>query len=136
MSPPVSVAAATAAMQAVLALGVFALDDRHTTVPPPETVAENFVRQLNAHRLRQTKRFLSTAAQRSWEPRKLQGWWEEVERQVGEVHSIEGAEHGADRSSAEAEVRIDGRTKTVRLPMPLQWERGVWVVAELPPIPR
>jgi hypothetical protein len=135
MSPPLSVSAATAALLALLAIAVFAFDDRHMTVPPPEAVAEGFVRQLNAQRFRQTKRFFSTAAQRSWEPRKLQVWWDDVERHVGKVQSIEGSERAADRGSAEAEVSVRGSKTTMTLRIPLRWERGVWVVAELPPPP-
>ena len=128
MSPSLSLSAVTAAMLAVLAIAVRAFDDRHTTVPPPEVVAENFVRQLNGHRFRQTKRFFSSSLQRSWNPQELQRWWSEIESQVGEVQTIEGVTERVDRSAAETEVKIQGRENTVTLRLPLHWERGVWVV--------
>lgn len=135
MPRSLSLSAATGAMLAILAVAIFALEDRQTTVPSPEVVTESLARQLHARRFRQTRQFMSQAAQRSWDPHKLRAWWESVERQVGEVRSIEGTSLRLDRRSAEAQLGIQGTVKNITLRVALQWERGVWVVTELPPVP-
>jgi hypothetical protein len=135
MSRPLSLTAATVAMLAILAVAIVALEDRQTTVPSPEVVTESLARQLHAHRFRQTRQYMSQAAQRSWEPHKLRAWWDSIERQVGDVRAIDSTRQSIDGRSAEAQLGIQGTMKTMTLDVPLQWERGVWVVTGLPAIP-
>jgi hypothetical protein len=127
------VSAAATAMLAIVASAVFWAGDRQTTVPPPEAVGEQLLRQLHARRQVRTAQFLTPALESQWTPDRLGQWWQQIEHQAGEVEQITGDENVIQGDEAEAEVIIQGRTRSLVLRLRMKREHGLWEVAQFPP---
>ena len=118
---------------AVVGTVVFRAGDRQTLVPPPEAVGEQLLRQLHVHRESRTDQQLSDEVQSQWPPHRLRAWWQQLEQQIGEVDQITGEGNAIDHDRAEARVAVQGRSRSATVVLRMKRERGLWVVAELPP---
>ena len=127
------VSATAAAMLAIVAGAVFWGGDRQTTVPPPEAVGEQLLRQLHAHRQVRTAQLLTASVKSHWTPDRLRDWWQEIEERVGDVQRITGDQNTISGDVAEGHVTVQGRARSLVLRLRMEREQGLWVVAELPP---
>ena len=120
----------------LLVLGFLTLNrrDTGTLVPPPEGVAEGFVRQLATSRVRQTRQYLSRNARASLSPERLAAWFGDLEAAVGFVQTIECEISRVSGDSADALVVVMGEIKSIALTFHLVREHGLWVVSELPAV--
>jgi hypothetical protein len=117
------------AILAALALAV-AAGDRATFVPPPESVAENFVRQLMAGRYDRARPLLSRHAAVTADIAKLETLALELERSVGgSVTRIDAEPLEMKANIAEATVIVHGRSgaKTT-ITFALVREKGLWKI--------
>jgi hypothetical protein len=118
----------------LLVLGFLTLNrrDTGTLVPPPEGVAEGFVRQLATSRFRQTRQYLSQNARASLSPERLAAWFADLEAAIGQVQTIEGRSSRVADDDADARVVLVGEIKSIELTFHLVREQGLWLVSRLP----
>jgi hypothetical protein len=129
-----AVMAATGVTLLVLGFLTLSLRDTGTLVPPPEGVAEGFVRQLATSRVRQTRQYLSRDARASLSPERLAAWFRDLEAAIGRVQTIEGKSSRISGDKADARVVVTGRITSTALTFHLVREQGLWVIAELPAV--
>lgn len=117
------------AILAALAL-VVAAGDRRMFVPPPESVAGNFVRQLIAGRYDRARPLLSRQAAVSAELAKLETLAVELERSVGgSATHIEAEPLEMKANIAEAIVTVHGRSQAkTTITFALVREKGLWKI--------
>lgn len=117
------------AILAALAL-VVAAGDRRMFVPPPESVAGNFVRQLIAGRYDRARPLLSRHAAVSAELAKLETLAVELERSVGgSATHIEAEPLEMKANIAEAIVTVHGRSQAkTTITFALVREKGLWKI--------
>jgi hypothetical protein len=117
---------------ALVGVVVFGLGDRTVLVSPPEAVAENFARELAAHRFKEALRFLSEDLVARTNPRDLKSRMKRLESSGGSVLDVVGEPVTMDQKKAQAlavlEMDYWGR-------FPLQFrlvrEEGMWRIADL-----
>jgi hypothetical protein len=108
--------------------------DRATLVPPPDAVAEQFVRQLAAHRFDRAVPFLSSHVRREIDARDLAAITSLFEAQNGAITFVEGQERSRTRIQAVAEVHTKtDRRQSPALEFELMSEHGEWKVNGLGP---
>lgn len=129
-----AVLAATGVTLLVLGLLTLNLRDTGTLVPPPESVAEGFVRQLATSRVRQTRQYLSQDARAALSPERLAAWFGDLEAAIGRVQTIEGKSFRVADDDADARVVVKGEIKSIELTFHLVREQGLWVILELPAV--
>jgi hypothetical protein len=132
MGRVLSVAGATAAALVALAISSLVLGDESWLVPPPEAVAEGFVRQLATHRFRQTQHFLGQDARATLDPDRLSRWFDELERATGPIHAVDTESASRSGDAASAKVVVVGTLRSSALLIQLRRERGLWKVVVLP----
>jgi hypothetical protein len=117
--------AALGAISAVLTAG-----DRSLFVPPPESVAESFVRQLAAGRYDRALPLLSRNAADATDVRGLQVLAEDLERSAGgAIEQIEGEPLNMKRDLAQAAARLQGRAGAqTTITFALVREKGLWKI--------
>jgi hypothetical protein len=103
-----------------------AIGDRHLFVPPPESVAENFVRHLATGRYDRAHALFSDAATRRSDPKALSHLAEDLERSVGVIEQIEGESLTADRLQATARAKVRGSRIEGAMNCSLVWEHAMW----------
>jgi hypothetical protein len=116
-------------------LGVSALamhfGDRQTLVAPPDAVLESFAREVSERRYGMATKYLSTALLRTADAETLRARFEPGLRELGEVDNVDAQIEWMDRTRASATATIDAERGSVRLTVPLVWDRGVWTIEEL-----
>jgi hypothetical protein len=117
------------AILAALALAV-AAGDRATFVPPPESAAENFVRQLMAGRYDRALPLLSRHAAVTADTAKLETLGTDLERSVGNrVTQVDGEPLEMKSDIAEAMVTVFGRAQArTTITFALVREKGLWKI--------
>jgi hypothetical protein len=118
--------AVLALAMAVVAAWVFGAGDRQTFVPPPDAVAEGFVRQLASRRYDRVDSYLSrshriTAAELRWRCDPL---W----RYSGQVNHVDAELVARDAERARAVARVSGDVAEARFVVELTREHGLWKV--------
>ena len=118
-----------AAVLAALALAVSA-GDRGTFVPPPESVAENFVRQLMGGRYDRALPLLSRQAAAAADVAKLETLALELERAVGGTATqVDATPLEMKANIAEAAATISGRSHAkASITFALVREKGLWKI--------
>lgn len=107
-----------------------AAGDRQTFVPPPESVAASFVRQLTARRYDRALPLLSRQAAAATDARRLEVLREELERSAGgAIAHVEGEplEMGPALAQAAARLRGPARAETI-VTFALVREQGLWKI--------
>ena len=113
-----SVVAAIALLIGISALAVERFDDRETFVPPPDAVAEGFVRELLAKRWARARPYLT-------EPlgdEELRAMQEALEARVGEPTEIEAKTISHDDRNALANVRLSSKQGSEAIAYELRFE--------------
>jgi hypothetical protein len=102
--------------------------DRGLFVPPPESVAEGFVRQLAAGRYDRAIPLLSRNAAAQTDVSRLEALARDLERAVGGViEQVEGEPQQMEGHIAQASARIRGRGRAESIiTFALVRERGLW----------
>ena len=130
MKAPLAVAAIMAAAMAVAALAVFGLGDAATLVPPPEAVAEGFMRSMATHRYAQAMPYL-TPPLRTIGLEGLRRRQEEIERACGRVRDVRGVERRRSGESARAVAVLRAEKGDASVWFDLVREHGEWRLASL-----
>jgi len=124
MKGPLSVVAIIAAALAVAGLAVFGLDDETTLVPPPEVVAEGFLRALTTRRYEQALPFLDERP--AGIGQELRRRRKAIDRAIGTVHDVRGEPGRRSGGTASASVRLRGERGEARLRFDLVRRHGEW----------
>jgi hypothetical protein len=119
---------------ALVAWAVFVLGDRTVLVPPPEAVAEGFMRQLQTRRFEQARSYLARPAVRSAED--LRARLEALERAVGRIQDVRGRRGtvGSLDASSVADLTTADRARA-EVAFSLRREHGEWRIADLDGLP-
>jgi hypothetical protein len=128
---PLAVAAILAAALAVAALGVFVAGDAATLVPPPEAVAENFLRALARNRYAQATTQLAPELRATVGIEGLRRRLQQIEGECGHVEDVhgEGGTRAAESAVATALVKGTARQRRLRFTVVRQW--GEWRLMSL-----
>jgi hypothetical protein len=127
---PLSVAALLAAALAVAALAVFAAGDGSTLVPPPEAVAENFLRAMARRRYPQALPYLRPEL-RAVGVEGLRRHQQRIERACGLVRDVRGEDGARAGESATATALLKGAAGQGRMRFALVRQQGEWRLATL-----
>lgn len=118
-----AVVALTALLIGGTALAV-ARGDRHLFVPPPDAVAEGYVRELVAKRWARAQEYREEPAPES----ELEALQQRIEAAVGEPTKIEAETAGEDDEEALVTVRLSSAKGSEALHFALRFSEG-WKVA-------
>lgn len=129
-----AVCAMTVAALGLIAAIIFAAGDSRTLVPPPESAAEGFVRQIAASRYRQTRQYIASDAQRDLSPGRLEAWHREFESRHGTIGRIGDEPPTMSQNDATVRLQVHARGVSVSVSVSLQREQGLWKVNGLPKI--
>ncbi len=120
----VAIAGVTALVIAAAALAVERFDDRETFTPPPDAVAEQFVRELMTKRWDRARTFLENEKSDE-ELREMQ---ESLEERVGDPTEIEAEEVSREEDRALVSVRLSSAKGSEAVAYGLTFEEG-WKIA-------
>jgi hypothetical protein len=120
--------AAVASALLIIAGGVFGLGDWSIFGPPPESVAEGFVRQVVAGRYQRALPYLSEAVAEKTTAASLRQLKEELESRSGKILNVQGAMERRNGSDAEAAARLQTRNGTFSLRFEMTRSNGVWSI--------
>jgi hypothetical protein len=111
----------------IIALCVFAADDRQTFVPPPEAIGEGFLRQMTARRYDRVEQYFSRA-RHEWTAGALRRQFDPLWRRTGTINQVDAelVSIEEDRASVVATARGDDGDASVRFS--LTREQGLWRV--------
>lgn len=122
----VAVASVAIAVAAVKAFG-----DRETLVPPPESVAEQFVRGVLAGRSEQVMKYVSRSLRGSLSDEALDAWGPRVEEEIGEIGNVLAEAGHVSGDQASAVILLDGSRAARSLEFELARENGEWKIARM-----
>lgn len=126
--------AAMAASLAAFAAGI-AAGDRQLFVPPPESVAENFVRQLATHRYDRARVLLSADAAARHDLADLAAFARRLEETVGAIELVEGKSGSLTTETAHASARVQGVSRReTTIPFELVMGHGLWKIDVWPSV--
>lgn len=120
------IAAVTAGALIIVAALVFGAGDRTVLVPPPESVVEQFGRELATHRYDLALGFVEPASGISATTVRLGA--HEVEAECGVIERVSGEEGSIQGELATAEVVFHGTSATVRHRFTLALRHGLWKI--------
>ncbi|HET7710763.1 MAG TPA: hypothetical protein VFL80_02430 [Thermoanaerobaculia bacterium] len=130
MRAPFFIAVTWVVLVAIGGLTSGSLDDRATLVPPPDAVAENFVRMVETERFSQATRFLAEENAASEED--LKHLYARIEQRLGRVTEIESEVRQQDDEHATAEVTISSARGETTLQIDLAWSNAEWKITSSP----
>lgn len=112
----------------VVAGAVFGLGDDGIFVPPPERVAEEFVRALATGQRGAARGMLSHDAGRRTTIREMHEVSEVLQARIGRVKYVEGTMAARRRDTATVRMRIEGERASAQPVIALVRETGEWSV--------
>lgn len=110
---------------------VFGFDDEGTFVPPPEIVAEEFVRALGQGRIEPARSMLSSEAEHATSIEEVRLISTRFRLRVGHLDDVQGTLADRTRDTAIVRAYVEGQRANAELVLPLVREYGVWSVARL-----
>jgi hypothetical protein len=116
----------------LVAAAVFGAGDRAMLVPPPDAVAESFVRELVTGRYDLATKYLESAVRRRLGADGLRRRYEPMRRSLGKIDQVEADMEFIDGERAGARARVEGDAGTAAMAMRFGREYGLWVVSDLP----
>jgi hypothetical protein len=117
--------AAIAVLIGISALAIGRFDDRETFVPPPDAVAEGFVRELMTKRWARARPYLTEPLPDD----ELRAMQESLEERVGQPIEIEAELLSRDDRTALANVRLSSAKGSAAVAYELRFEEEWKVVA-------
>lgn len=113
-----------------IGVAVYAFGDRSTFVPPPESVAEELVKGVVAHRYGPAATHLSDSARQTITPAALDRMNGRIEAQLGRVLQVRGEPVSVDGSQGRAAVVVEGTAgRSLRIGVELSFTGSrVWKV--------
>ena len=131
MKELLGIAIAAALLIGISALAVEQFDDRETFVPPPDAVAEGFVREVMAKRWERARTYLAEPPSMSrGELEALQKSWRE---RAGEPTEIEAETIARDDAEALAHVRMRSARGSEAVAFALRFD-DEWKIAHTPAV--
>lgn len=128
-----SVLGAMVVTLALLAGVVLGLGDSSVMVPPPESVAEGFARELETGRFARALPYLSTELEARVGEEELRAASEQLRARAGEVLDVKGEPVSQHGGSATARVTLKTRNNgEISFDLHLTREKGLWTIADLP----
>src|SRR5688500_14462646 len=126
---PLVVVLSLAALTGVIS----ATGDAEVLVPPPEAVAEGFLRAVETGRFAQALPFLDEELRKSVGEDGVRLLLQDLERQHGKIEDVQGEHSTVRGEEAEAEVSIrTAAGEEVPLRLQLRREKHLWKISELP----
>jgi hypothetical protein len=123
-----------AASALLVAGALYGLGDRSVLVPPPETVAEEFLRALALHRWEPARERLTEALASRMDADSLRGFLAGLEARVGTIDDVRGVPCFTSGDTAEAMAAIlSGSGERAELRLTLALEHRLWRIARLDP---
>jgi hypothetical protein len=102
--------------------------DTAILVPPPEAVAEGFVRQVVAGRYEGARALLSAEAAAEVDRDRLEQLRRNLEAGAGVVVGVTARPDGVDQDHARATALVDGRDGLVPVWLSMSLHRGLWKI--------
>jgi hypothetical protein len=120
---------------AAVAFAVFGAGDREFFTPPPESIAEGYMRSLASKRYEPARRFLAEEARAATDQQKMRRIGEEMESRIGQIMDVRGENPRIDdSSSAQAETRLElADRQTTDARFEFRFERGMWRIVNPQP---
>jgi hypothetical protein len=119
-----------AAVSLGIAAAAVTAGDVNVLVPTPETVAENYVRQLDAKRYKPAHSLLAEETRATNAVASLRDVALALQSTFGPIDTIKGVGETYAGNEAAALVEVSGKHKTGIVHVPLRREKGVWRVAK------
>jgi hypothetical protein len=110
---------------------IFGLGDAKTLVPPPEAVAEGFVRTLAAGRYARATPFLSKRLATTTDESNLRAIAKQIEAGAGGILDVRGQTDSIDGEFARATAIVKTRSGERYVELRLVRESGVWSIDEI-----
>jgi len=117
---------------AVVATAVFAGRDTSVFVPPPDAVAEAFVRELGMARYELARRFLTNDLEQQMSADDLRGGFEQLRQHTGKPDQVVTTPSMMTDDTARVLARLEGRQSTATMYVDLRREHGEWKVINWP----
>jgi hypothetical protein len=129
---PAAVLLVAAASVALAVAAVKAFGDRETLVPPPEAVAEQFVRGVLAGRSEQAMQHVSRSPRGGLSDEALDRWGRRVEDEIGKIGTVQAHAGRLSDDQASAVILLAGSRALRSLEFELARENGQWKIARIP----
>ena len=125
--------AAVMALAILLIAGVvFGLGDSTILVPPPESVAEGFVRELVTRRYERALPYLSEELRAQVSAEDLRKYTEPFKNRSGKILNVRGEPGRMAGDRAEAYAIVEAKSGGVmRFAFELTRQKGVWAISKL-----
>lgn len=123
------VALVTAAGLAFVAAAVFAGRDTSVLVPPPDAVAETFVRALAMERYELARQHLARGVERETSASELRAAFDPLRAHTGKPDQVTADTSSATGTHARVLATLEGRRGNAAMYVDLVRERGLWKVA-------
>jgi hypothetical protein len=114
----------------MIAGAIFGLGDSSVFVPPPESVAEGFVRQVVAERYSEALPYLSAALAERTTEESLKQLKKDLESRSGTIFNVQGEPGAIEENRAEASARLQVQDGEFALRFDLVRQEGVWSITE------
>ena len=111
---------------------VFSVHDRQTFVPPPESVAESFARQLVQRRYDLAVNFLGRDLRATTSAAELRAKFDPMRQRIGTPNQVSGETNWIQESEASARARVEGDSGSAVLQFRLAREQGLWRITDVP----
>ena len=111
--------------------GSIAAGDRQLFVPPPEAVAENFVRELVMGRYDLAAKYLRSDLRRSIGARGLRERFAPMRSTLGAINGVDAEPEFMSSDHAAAHASVDAQHGHASISLRFTREYGLWVVSEI-----
>ncbi len=129
MKAPLLLLLACAVLVLVGGVAAGSFGDRSLFVPPPDAVAEAFVREVQTERFSRAQSYLADHSSLSEED--LRRLAQTIEEHLGNVGAVEAATRAQTREQATAAVTLHSARGEKTVAFDLRWENGAWrIVSE------
>jgi hypothetical protein len=124
----VFVIAATAMMAGASALAV-RHGDRELTVPPPESIAESFMRNVLTHRYPRAR---DLVVEQNADEEAMRRLAQSIEQRLGRVDDVSAETVSRTKEVALVNVRLKSASASDAVPLSMIWSNGAWNVERVP----
>jgi hypothetical protein len=115
----------------LLRLGIFALHDAQTFVPPPDSVTQSFFKMLELKRFSIAQKFLTEQARQKVEDNELSMLNQKILAKIGPYQVYGGEFQIMDQDQATSNAHLKGTFVPLWPVVKLQREKGEWKIREI-----